>query len=107
MTREVSASLITHAPQHDACVNAAETKRIAHDVLQISGASVIRYRVEIAGGIGISVIYRGRDPLPIDCERTKCGLYCTSRAQRMRVIPLGSGYRNAPRMIAEHLFNGR
>ena len=68
---------------------------------------MIRHDVEIAGWIGILVIDRRRNPLPIQRKRTKRRFDRAGRAERMRIITLGPAYRNAPRMIAEHLFDRR
>ena len=68
---------------------------------------MIWHHVEIARWIGVLIIDGRRNPLPIQGKRAKRRFDCTRRAERMRIITLGPAYRNAARMIAEHLFNRR
>jgi hypothetical protein len=51
--------------EDDAGVDSAETKRVAHDILEACVPPVVWNNVEITIGIGIFVIDRGRDPLAI------------------------------------------
>ena len=62
---EMTASLVAHFPQYDTGINATETERVAHYVIQFCGPAMVWDNVEIAGGIRIFVIDRRRDPLPI------------------------------------------
>src|SRR5260370_32646337 len=100
MTTLRSVRLFADFAEDDAGIDAAESERIAHNIIQLGGAAAIWHDVEIASRIGILIIDRRRHPLSIQRQRTKCGLDRTGRAERMRVIPLRSAYWNFARVFA-------
>ena len=68
---------------------------------------MVRHDIEIARRIGILIIDGRRNPLPIQRKCAKRRFDRAGRAERMRVIALGSAHGNALRVIAEHLFDRR
>src|SRR6266478_9961930 len=101
----MTVKLIAHATYHDAGIDAPESERITHNIIEFGGAAVIWHDVEIASRIGILVIDRRRDPLSIQRERTKRGLDRAGRTERMRVIPLRSALRNLFGVLAQNFFD--
>src|SRR5262249_5034324 len=98
---------LPYSPKYDRSIDTAEAERIAHHVIQRSRPAVVWDNIEIARWIGILIIDRRRNPLPIQRECAKRRFNCTCRAERMRIITLGPTYRDAPCMIAEYLFDRR
>ena len=103
----MTVKLIAHATHHDAGIDAPESERITHNIIEFGGATAIWHDVEIAGRIGILVIDRRRDPLSIQRERTKCGLDRAGRTERVRIITFRPTYRDVFGMRAEYLFDVR
>src|SRR5260370_27597956 len=100
MTTLRSVRLFADFAEDDAGIDAAESERIAHNIIQLGGAAAIWHDVEIASRIGILIIDRRRDPLSIQPDCTKCSFDRAGRAERMRVIALRSAHWHFARLFA-------
>src|SRR5258708_27048543 len=72
---------ISHAAQDHAGIDAAKTEGIAHDVIQLGVATMMRDDIEIARRIGIIAVQRRRYPTLLDRHGTNRGLDRSRRAQ--------------------------
>ncbi len=52
--------------EDDAGVNAAETERIAQDMIELRGPALVRHDVQITGRIRVHTIKGGREPAFLD-----------------------------------------
>src|SRR6266581_1870883 len=79
------------APENERGVGAAKSKGIRKRVFDRCLASMIRYVIQIAFGIGILEVNRGRERLVAQCQNADSGFQATRAAQQMA----GHGFRRA------------
>src|SRR5262249_62101089 len=105
-TIPVGLSLTVPALQDDRGVVAAEAERVRHRSRELRRAGRIRHVVEIALGIGLLVVDRGREGLLL---QRQCGEDRLDRAGSAEAVPrraLRRGDRRLPRvLLAERLLD--
>lgn len=92
--------------QNERGIDAAETKRVGQDGAKGCFTAMEWRVVEIAGGIGLGEIQRGRDVLIFKSKSGKNGFDRGGGAERMTVISFGAADSDFLRVIAKSEFDG-